>query len=257
MRVFASHDLQLTRGSSPLMPDWFEEWFGEEYLSLYPHRDEDEAAQVADLIARRLHVPEASPALDLACGAGRHALPLGARWWTVGLDLSPALLRVARARDPAFPLVRAEMRELPFRDRSFALVVNLFTSFGYFREDEQHRRVIAEVGRVTLPGGFFVLDYLNAAHVRSSLVAYDEIHVGSRVVEQERSITPDGRFVVKSIMLGDEGRLFTERVRLFEPEELATMLHRCCFDVRAILGDYTGAEHSAASPRTIIIGERR
>jgi len=239
------------------MPDWFEEWFGEEYLTLYPHRDDDEAAEVANLIALRLHVPDGSPALDLACGAGRHALPLGSRWWTVGLDLSPALLRVARAKDPAFPLVRADMRELPFRDQSFALVVNLFTSFGYFRNDEQHRRVIAEVGRVTLPGGFFVLDYLNAAHVRSSLVAHDEIRVGSRVVEQERSITEDGRFVVKTIMLGDEGRLFTERVRLFEPEELATMLQLCCFDVREILGDYAGAEHSAASPRTIIIGERR
>jgi SAM-dependent methyltransferase len=61
--------------------------------------------------------------------------------------------------------VRADTRALPFATGSFALVVNLFTSFGYFRDDVMHLRVITEAGRITRPGGRFVLDSLHAAHV--------------------------------------------------------------------------------------------
>ena len=34
------------------MTEWFEQWFGEEYHALYPHRDEAEARQVVDLVRR-------------------------------------------------------------------------------------------------------------------------------------------------------------------------------------------------------------
>ena len=104
------------------MPDdWFEDWFGEEYLALYEHRDHHEAREVVALIVERMGEQVDAPVLDLACGAGRHQRTLCDRgWWTVGLDLSPSLLRAARAEDRTAPLVRADMRELPFADASFA-----------------------------------------------------------------------------------------------------------------------------------------
>ncbi len=239
------------------MTDWFEQWFGEEYLALYPHRDEEEAQLVATLIDSHVDIAVGAPALDLACGAGRHSRSLMEHWWTVGLDLSPALLRVARAEDRSAPLVRADMRGLPFASRSFGLVVNLFTSFGYFRDDEQHRQVIAEVARVTQPGGWFVLDYLNAPYVRATLVPFDRIQVGERIVEQEREISADGRFVRKTITLADEERTFIERVRLFECGELRSMLDACGFDVDSVLGNYDGSAYAPTSPRTILLGHRR
>lgn len=239
------------------MTDWFEEWFGEEYLELYPYRDQREAHQLAELIAASVDAPRGAPALDLACGAGRHARALEEWWRTVGLDLSPALLRRARALDGALPLVRADMRLLPFRSGAFALVVNLFTSFGYFRDDAQHVRVLHEVWRVTTPGGWFVLDYLNAPQVRATLVPRDERRMGTRVVEQERTISADGRFVCKTIALGDEERKFTERVRLFEPAELRAMLLSCGFEVTTMLGDYAGRPYASDSPRAIFVSRRQ
>ena len=239
------------------MKDWYEEWFGEEYLALYPHRDDEEAREVASLIASRFDVPAGAPALDLACGSGRHQRALAERWWTVGLDLSRLLLHVARSEDPNAALVRADMRQLPFADGSFSLVTNLFTSFGYFREDAQHVRVVAEVARVTRRGGWFVLDYLNAPHVRESLIAFDRHTHGSRVVEQTREISVDGRFVRKTITVSDEDREFVERVRLFEPKELRAMLERGGFDVVEILGAYDGRPLDDDSPRAIVIGAKR
>jgi SAM-dependent methyltransferase len=241
------------------MPDdWFEDWFGEEYLALYEHRDHHEAREVAALIAERMGDEVDAPVLDLACGAGRHQRTLCERgWWTVGLDLSPSLLRAARAEDRTGSLVRGDMRELPFANGSFALVVNLFTRFGYFREDLQHRRVLADVARVTRPGGWFVLDYLHAEHVRRSLVARDERTVGTVTVEQEREISSDGRFVRKMITIGDLGRTFVERVRLFEPDELVALCTGAGFMVEAVLGDYDGSALAPDSPRAILFARRQ
>jgi SAM-dependent methyltransferase len=240
------------------MPDdWFEDWFGEEYLALYEHRDHHEAGEVVNLIAERMGEVDA-PVLDLACGAGRHQRTLCERgWWTVGLDLSPSLLRAARAEDRTAPLVRADMRELPFADGSFVLVVNLFTSFGYFREDAQHLRVLVDVARVVRPGGWFVLDYLHAEHVRRTLVSRDERTVGTVTVEQEREISSDGRFVRKTITIGDLGRTFVERVRLFEPEVLAALCTQAGFCVEAVVGNYDGSPLRPESPRTILFARRQ
>jgi SAM-dependent methyltransferase len=136
-------------------------------------------------------------------------------------------------------------------------VVNLFTSFGYFREDAQHLRVLNEVARVTRPDGWFVLDYLHADQVRATLVPRDEQTVGTTVVEQEREISVDGRFVRKTITLGELGRTFVERVRLFEPEELVAMATAAGFAVDAVLGDYAGGALTATSPRTILFARRQ
>ncbi|NUS98339.1 MAG: class I SAM-dependent methyltransferase [Gemmatimonadaceae bacterium] len=231
------------------MKDWFEDWFDEDYLALYPHRDDAEAHRVAALIQSRVGLPAGAPALDLACGAGRHQRALAERWWTVGLDLSRIMLRAGREAEPDAPLVRADMRTLPFADGAFALVVNLFTSFGYFRDDAQHQRVIDEVARVTRPGGWFVLDFLNAQQLRRALVPFDVRQVGSRLVEQTRAISPDGRFVRKVITLADEDRSYVERVRLFEPLELRGIM----VDT---LGGYDGRPHDDSSPRAIVIGRR-
>src|ERR1043165_1693024 len=100
------------------MTEWFEEWFGEEYLQLYPHRDDAEADRLADLLRANLPWRPGIRVLDIGCGAGRHARALeraGAR--VTGLDLSDCLLRHA-STDGHRALVRAAMRLLPRRPGS-------------------------------------------------------------------------------------------------------------------------------------------
>lgn len=62
------------------------------------------------------------PVLDIGCGQGRLASMLGEGVIWIGLDASPAQL----AANPHRPLVRADMRELPFRDGAFAEVTHLW-----------------------------------------------------------------------------------------------------------------------------------
>lgn len=238
------------------MKDWFEDWFGEEYLALYPHRDETEAQHAVELIEKELDGKAVSRALDLACGGGRHTRALADRWWTVGLDLSAVLLKVAHSAEPSGNYVRGDMRVLPLADRSFDLCVNLFTSFGYFDSDAQHLRVLAEVARVVDIGGLFVLDFLNSESVETNLVAHDERTVGNQIIEQRRSITDDGRYVQKHISLLGSDKQFIERVRLFSVDELEMMLEESGFEVQARYGDYRGAPIMPDSPRAILFAVR-
>lgn len=235
---------------------WFAQWFNTDYLKLYSHRDEREARSIADLIRARVPRIAGGLTLDLACGAGRHVPFLSEQQPTVGFDLSPWLLDVARQKDRSAPLVRGDMQSLPFRSGAFSLVVNLFTSFGYFMEDAQNKGVLVEVARVTAPGGWLVLDFLNAPATRSTVVPFDRTRVGSTWVQQHRDISASGRFIRKTIELEAEGQVFTERVRLFEPEELIAMVTDCGFVVAETLGTYDGQQLTAASPRAIMIGRR-
>jgi SAM-dependent methyltransferase len=237
--------------------DWFEAWFGEDYLRIYQHRDETEAEHVVDLIARFLEGHDIRSVLDLGCGAGRHSRALCERWLTVGLDLSAALLKIARREMPDAPYVRADMRELPFAPESFDLVVNLFTSFGYFEDDLENERVLVRVCDALRRGGTLVIDFLNASQVRSDLVPYDERVEHGITIEQTRSISPDDRFVEKTIRLRERGKEYIERVRLLTPRDLERMLDVAGFAVVARIGDYAGAPWSETSPRAILFASRR
>lgn len=239
------------------MTEWFEQWFGEEYHVLYPHRDDAEAQRVVALIRRVVPWSPGERVLDLACGAGRHAAELeraGAH--VVGLDLSPAMLLRAQRRVHA-PLVRGDMRALPFRPGSFGLVVNLFTSFGYFRSDREHGAVMRQVTEVLAPGGHFVIDYLNADHVRRTLRHDSEqIQQGDATARVKRRFSEEGLYVVKEIELRAENRSFQERVRLFTADELEALLTASGLDVIGRYGDYEGVPLTPDTARTILVARR-
>lgn len=238
---------------------WFRRWFGPEYLALYPHRDREEAERGVRLFLEQTGTETGARALDLGCGSGRHLAAFGDRGIDVfGLDLSRPLLERAReATGGAVPLVQADMRRVPMASESFDAVTSFFTSFGYFASRAEDRRVLSEIRRVLRPGGAYLLDFLNARQVRSDLVPEEESTVDGKTVVQTREIR-EGH-VVKRIEIRPEGareppKVYHERVRLYEPEELMEMLDAEELPVKMRFGDYDGSRHDATSPRFIALG---
>jgi SAM-dependent methyltransferase len=244
--------------------EWFRDWFGETYLSLYPHRDEAEAEAGVRLFTRESGPESGARVLDLACGYGRHLEKLhDAGYQAVGLDLSARLLRDAAKRPGvAGSLVRGDMRYLPFRDGAFDALVNFFTSFGYFASEEEDELVVRQMRRVLRPGGTFLLDYMNAPWVIANLEAETDVEQGGRRVRQRRWIE-EGQ-VIKRIEIfpsGEDGvrvagapQVFHERVRLYDPEELMVLLANNGLAVRTRFGGYAGAPFDPQSPRLLLAG---
>lgn len=237
---------------------WYRRWFGAEYLEVYPHRDETEAEEAVRLLLEAVPLESNSRVLDLACGAGRHLRSMRLRGLSaIGLDLSFPLLRRAREAYPSETLVRGDMRALPFGPASFDVVASFFTSFGYFADDTDNERVIAEIGRVLLPGGHLLLDFLNARKVKESLSPRDEGQLEGRRVIQERRLVEGGRAVEKTIHLdglGAEGtEVFRERVRLYSPEELGQLLAGQGLEPERWFGSYAGEPLTPSAPRVIVV----
>ena len=239
------------------MTEWFEQWFGEEYLRLYRHRDEEDASAAVSLLAAMVPVDQRR-VLDLACGPGRHAkLIQAAGGRVVGFDLSMPLLSRARHRAmPPLTVVRGDMRLLPFAPAAFDIVVNLFTSFGYFADDDQHRTVLRETTGVLNRGGRLVLDYFNSERLLASLVEHEEREIGRQRVIIERRLSEDARFVIKEMHLMDDGRHFMERVRLFSPDELEALVTETGLVMEHSFGDYDGSPLARSSPRAIIFAKK-
>ena len=63
-----------------------------------------------------------------------------------------------------FPLVRGDMRQLPFKSRVFSAVVNIFTSFGYLPSEDEDMKCLKEITR-TLRQGRLLLDVANKNHL--------------------------------------------------------------------------------------------
>jgi tellurite methyltransferase len=97
-------------------------------------------------------LPSGRAALDIACGAGRHAVWLAERGWdVVGCDVSLEGLRLAaqmaRQRRVGLKLFCAELDEYPLPARRFDLVVVFFFL---------QRRLFAEIEKTLKPGGLLM-----------------------------------------------------------------------------------------------------
>jgi SAM-dependent methyltransferase len=234
---------------------WYREWFGEEYLELYAHRDEGEAERHVDFV-ESLFVGAPRRILDLACGTGRHTAALRRRGQrAVGVDLSPVLL----AQSPALPRVMGDMRRLPFAGGSFDWVLNFFTSFGYFENEQENFRVLEEIARVLARDGRFLLDLMNLDATLSGLKEYEQWEDGDRRVEIRRWWDSQQRRINKRIRLaaaGREPRTFLESVRAYTREEVGIGLRWAGLEVTATFGSFAGEAYGRESERLILVGRR-
>jgi SAM-dependent methyltransferase len=240
---------------------WYSEWFGRQYLEIYSYRDQEEAARDIDKVEKIIDLPRELPILDLACGSGRHALELAARGYSVvGLDLSDTLLGVARGSAAGDGLcvsfVRGDKRALPF-SRAFGCVLNFFTSFGYFDDEDENLSVLVGMRESLLPGGSFLVDHLNRDYVLSNLVPEDYSDRNGKKIVQRRRFDESSSRVEKEITVydGASEKTYRESVRLYGPDELSSMVERAGLRVTSILGGLDGSGFAAGSARMVVIGE--
>ncbi|HTQ80016.1 MAG TPA: methyltransferase domain-containing protein [Thermoanaerobaculia bacterium] len=237
---------------------WYNEWFGEEYLELYSHRDESEADLHADFVQRELGPEKPRAVLDLACGAGRHTAALRRRHLrTLGVDLSLTLL--VRMAENGLPRVAGDMRCLPFRPASFDWVLNFFTSFGYFETERENFRVLEEIVRILSPGGRFLIDLLNPSFAIAHLKPRETRETARHRLEIERWYDAASHRINKRIdLISPEGtkQSFRESVRAYGADEVVIGLRWAGLEVDRLCGDFLGSSYDRDSERLILIGHK-
>ena len=246
-------------------PDWFESFFGADYFEIY--RDfftpESTAAEVEG-IASLLGLPPGARVLDLACGHGRHAIPLAERGFEVtGYDLSEVFLARARAdaetRGVTVRWVQGDMRALSF-EAEFDAVINIFTAFGYFADERDDVETLRRVRRSLAPGGRFLLETLH----RDGLVA--------RFRPQLEYTTSNGTLVRRNYVWDLARGVIEDRVQLVRPDgsqaeyasslrvrslhELLGLVRRAGLEPVSWYGGLDGSALELASRRLVLISAR-
>jgi 2-polyprenyl-3-methyl-5-hydroxy-6-metoxy-1,4-benzoquinol methylase len=118
---------------------WYSSWFDTPYYHiLYKERNYREAQVFMDNLTHYLNLPEKATVLDLACGKGRHSIYLNQLGFTVlGADLSEnSIAEANKNANETLHFKVHDMRE-PFEEK-FDAIFNLFTSFGYFENDDDN-----------------------------------------------------------------------------------------------------------------------
>lgn len=240
------------------MPEWFEDWFSsDEYLTVYKHRDDSDAKLLTDLISANVKFKNISSALDLACGAGRHSILLAEKGFDVtAVDLSQNLLNLGIEKSASLGLninfLRGDLRNFEI-NKKFNLIVNLFTSFGYFITDIENYNVFEIAYKHLNPGGFFVFDFFNSQHVRDNLNRYNVDIIDHYQIAQKRAII-DGRVVKEITISGSERkRKFFESVKLYDAKDISLKLEQIGFKIEKKFGEYTGEAFNEKSSQRLII----
>ncbi|MFB6556268.1 class I SAM-dependent methyltransferase [Streptomyces sp. NPDC056405] len=257
---------------------WYTEFFGTNDIytdSDIEYQDPELTREMVDCVTA-LAPPHSHPRLlDLACGTGRHSVPLAAAGYRVtGADLSPHYLaqagRRAEAAHSTAAFTRADMRDLSaFADGAFDTVVNLHTSFGFFPTEEEELQVLREVRRVLTPGGRFVIDVINrdaflrqtsevfGAHPRDQFVirTYDD-STGRTFLHEEVFDPLTSRIswtVTEPAPPDAPARTSTADYRVFSAHELTGLLRTAGLTPGAVYGDYARTPFTIHAPSIVCV----
>ncbi|MFI5145423.1 MAG: class I SAM-dependent methyltransferase [Ignavibacteria bacterium] len=252
---------------------WFKSWFNSpDYLRLYEHRDTRDAKKLINLLFRNIKLVKGASVLDLACGNGRHSILFARKGYkTTGLDLSAFLIKQAeKKRTNEYSRFKSnlkfeikDMRDIN-HSGEFDLIVNLFTSFGYFKTVKDNEKVIKGISRALKQNGFFFFDFLNSSYLKKNLVPFDIKKFNGKSAIQIRTIA--GGFVTKEIYIFSDRKpnhyypemlRFTERIKLFSFNELKKMFQKHHLKIIKVFGDYSGTKFNEKKSKRLIIIARK
>ena len=237
--------------------DWFTDWFNTPYYHiLYKDRNDDEAQLFMKHITTFLNLPKKTHILDLPCGRGRHSVFLNSLGYKVtGGDLAANSIKLAKKFENKTLNFKVQDMRVPFNSK-YDAVFNLFTSFGYFKDDKEDILILNNIKQSLKKDGFFVFDFLNAEKVKLNIVA-EEIKVVNSITFKIKREIKNG-FILKHISFFADGKnhSYTEQVKYLDRDKMTTFFEKVGFNITNVFGDYNlNAYEAKTSDRLILIAK--
>lgn len=249
--------------------EWFKTWFSSpNYLELYKHRDIKDAGRIIRLFFNNIKLNRPANILDLACGNGRHSILFAKKGFNVtGIDLSKYLIEEAKkALKNEFgkykDLLQFEIKDMRNidHDTEFDLVVNLFTSFGYFKKDSDNEKVIKGISKALKRGGYFLFDFFNNTYLERNLIPCDIKKFDNKSAVQLRAIK--NNTVEKDIYIfskfkngfyNPEPIHFKEKIKLYSSDHFRKLFTKYNLSIIYKFGNYDGSRFNKINSKRLII----
>ncbi len=226
----------------------------------------DRGETVAGLVSSSplLDFPPGTRVLDLCCGPGLFLVPLARRGYAVtGVDLSPSLLERATGAcaeaEVDVRLVRADM--LAYADPgAFDVVLNVFTSFGYFDDPEDNLQVLRNAWTSLAPGGRLLVDVMGKEVLAGWIGRPQAVDLpdGSYVVQRDVVLDSWRRLRTDwTLVRGTTARTASITSFLYSGAELHDLFEAAGFTDVECFGGFDGSPYDQGSRRLIVRGTRK
>ena len=139
-------------------------------------------------------------------------------------------------------------------EEKYDAIFNLFTSFGYFENDEDNLTTLKAIKNSLSDYGFAVIDFMNVQQVIDTLVP-EEVKTVDGIDFHLKRYVADGH-IFKEIDFEDKGQQyhFTEKVKALSLQDFETMMEEAGIYLLDIFGDYKLKKfHKTESERLILI----
>ncbi|MBK21249.1 MAG: SAM-dependent methyltransferase [Flavobacteriales bacterium] len=238
--------------------EWFESWFNTKYYHiLYKNRDYSEAEKFISKLIDFLGPEPDAKFVDIACGKGRHSIFINKLGYdVVGYDLSEeSILEANKSAKNDLKFYTHDMRQI-FRTNYFDFALNLFTSFGYFKNKRDELNAIKASAKNLKKNGILVIDFLNRDKVIKNLVVKETKTVGGINFKISKEIKNNK--IIKSINFSDDGNQysFQECVKLLSLTDFKSHLRQVNLKITHTFGSYNLDEFKNTSDRLIIIAKK-
>ena len=218
-----------------LYKSWFDTPF---YHILYKNRDYKEAEIFTSKLMDFIRLPLKSKILDLACGKGRHSINLNKIGYDVtGVDNSIESIKKASEYNSKTLKFKVHDMRKPL-DQKFDLIVNLFTSFGYFDDFNDNLKTLDSIKSSLNEDGLAVIDFLNIKYLKNNLIHKNTEEIDGIKFHLNRSIK--NGFLIKKISFKHELNEynFEEKVRSLDLIDFKSMFKQSNIEILHIFGDY-------------------
>ena len=237
---------------------WFETWFDSKYYHiLYKHRDEQEAIKFLDNITQYLNITKGK-ILDVGCGKGRHAKYFNELGFNVvGIDLSLNSIAKAKLNETQdLKFYKFDMRNV-FKENSFNLVTNLFTSFGYFDNSLDEQKTINAMVKNLKKDGILIIDFMNVKKIINNLVSKESKKINSVEFDITRELKDN--YILKNITINDQdiSLKFQEKVHALTLIDFSEMLQKASMSIVDIFGNYNLDDFNALQSERLILIARK
>ncbi|MGI9533394.1 MAG: class I SAM-dependent methyltransferase [Thermodesulfobacteriota bacterium] len=244
--------------------DWFDnvvfwELFYDWMFS--PQVFEEAKEQVDDIV--KLTGINSGKVLDLCCGPGRHSIPFNKKGFEVtGVDLHQFLLDKAKSysikENLEIELVQADMRKF-VRTDSYDLVINMYSSFGYFQNPDEDFHVLDNVYHSLKKDGKIIIDVRGKEiHAMQNIeIQSHDLPNGDLIIDRGKvrdgwtSVDSDWMYIKDGVL-----RSFQLNFNLYSGAELRRLMSKAGFQNVRLYGDLKGIPYNQKAKRLIAVGEK-
>ncbi|MHC4088216.1 MAG: class I SAM-dependent methyltransferase [Planctomycetota bacterium] len=218
--------------------------------------------QEVEQIVSLLKLQTGASICDLCCGTGRHSLELGRLgYYVTGVDRTGLYIEEAKKKADEQELnirfVQEDMRRF-CEPNAFDVVINVLTSFGYFEDATDDKRVLENVYKSLKDGGKFLIDIMGK-------------EVLARIFQEKRWREEDGVIILEEAKVSEDWGSVDCRwiiirndkrdeckfsLRLYSAAELGELLKSCGFGQVEFYGDLSGSSYDQTAKRLVVLAHK-